>query len=85
MSDMGFIEFMFILIFLMLCGIAAALISGDSYPRLAMILGCVLGPVGLVIVLLVSLSNYTCSWCLREVSTRAKRCPHCQAELTPIG
>jgi hypothetical protein len=65
---------------------SAAIGSRKGNPIGATFLGLVLGPIGLVIVLLSGSANRKpCPYCAELVMKKATVCPHCQRELQSGG
>ena len=66
-------------------GIAAAIVgSRKGIGCLGLILGVVLGPVGLVIVLVMKGNRKQCPYCMEYIHKDASVCPKCQRKQAGI-
>jgi len=66
----------------LLCGLIAAFIGeGKGHGCAALIIGSVLGPIGLLIVIL--MPGEECPYCRGSVRPGATVCPHCQRAIAP--
>lgn len=65
-----------------LCGIVAALIGGaKGRGCLGFILGILLGPFGILIMLVTPGDRIPCPYCRERIHPDATVCPHCQKEI----
>ena len=72
---------MALIIFWLLCGLVAAVIGSQrECAGSAFLVGCLLGPLGILCVIF-SDSRPKCPFCAERHSTGAKICPHCRTSL----
>lgn len=65
-----------------LCGlIAAAVGSSKNLGAPGFLLGLLLGPIGIMIVVLSSGNRIPCPFCREKMNRRAIVCPHCQCDV----
>ena len=64
--------------FILLCGVVGALLGGSKgQAGLGFVLGALLGPLGIIIVLVIDGDRKTCPSCMSKVHKNAKVCSHC--------
>ncbi len=71
-----------ILFFWFLCGIVSALIGKQKgFGCNGFLLGVLLGPIGIIIVLLVKGNRKQCTFCKELINSDAIKCPKCRSKL----
>lgn len=74
-----------IIIFLLLCGFISSLIGNKKGETISsFFLGVLLGPIGIIIVLLTKGNRITCPYCRKLINSEATKCPYCQSEISEI-
>lgn len=74
----------FVLIWI-LCGLGAAAIASakEGSVLTGFLAGVLLGPIGILIVLMASGPSGRCPHCRKKINARASVCPHCRSNLRP--
>lgn len=74
-----------IFFFLLLCGLISSLIGNKKGETISsFFLGVLLGPIGIIIVLLTKGNRIACPYCKKLIHKEATKCPYCQSDITEI-
>jgi len=74
-----------ILIFLIICGFIAALIGNKKGVVISsFFLGLILGPIGIIIVLINKGNRIVCPYCKKLIHFESTKCPYCHSKISNI-
>jgi len=72
-----------IIFFWLICGVIAASIGSDKECGcLGFILGILLGPFGIIIILLIKGNKKLCPYCMSRIPAEATVCSKCQRDMS---
>lgn len=70
----------------LLCGVIAAAIGARKGEGCgAFLVGCLLGPFGILFAIMSSGNRIACPFCKEMMNKRALVCPHCQRDIPEKG
>ena len=72
---------LFVLNWLFCCVLATLIGAKKGFGYLGFFLGILLGPIGLIIVLLLARNRQLCPYCKSRIHLEATVCPKCQRDL----